>query len=167
MKEEIREEADSTTEGSMVPINDDHFEMEELIDKTFQNERVEYWVKWKGYSHYDNTWEPVENIDPELIAAYEEKEAKKKMDDEKKTIKRRGRKNKKAKSINNPNKVPEGFDTNLIPEKIIGASKDDGQLKFLMKYQDCFKVSIVPASEANVVCPQIVIKFYEEIISWH
>lgn len=36
--------------------------------------QVQYLIKYKGYPHSENTWEPIENLScPEMIAAFEAK----------------------------------------------------------------------------------------------
>ena len=50
------------------------FEVEEILDKRREKNRVEYFVKWKGYGEEFNTWEPPENFsDSMIIRIYEEK----------------------------------------------------------------------------------------------
>src|SRR5712675_1512580 len=55
---------------------DPEYEVEAIINHRFfgQRRRLQYLIKWKGYPHSDNTWEPVENLHAEvLVKAYHRK----------------------------------------------------------------------------------------------
>ena len=60
----------------MSDMGDQVFAAEELCKKRVKGGRVEYLVKWKGWSVKHNSWEPEENIlDPRLISQYQKRVA--------------------------------------------------------------------------------------------
>lgn len=77
-------------------------------------------------------------------------------------------KKKKAdnKDIGKPTKIRNGFEKGLEAEKILGISDSTGQILFLMKWRGSDETEVVTAKEANIKCPQVVIKFYEQRIKF-
>ena len=62
--------------SKMTDMGDQVFAAEELCKKRVKGGRVEYLVKWKGWSVKHNSWEPEENIlDPRLISQYQKRVA--------------------------------------------------------------------------------------------
>ncbi len=159
---------------------EEEYSVERVVDKRLgKNGRVEYLLKWKGWPEEDNTWEPKEHLDcDELIADFERARR------EKKSFgggsggggfdKRKfggggsgGSSYDYAKKKRTEDSQPRGFDRNLDPERIIGATDSSGELMFLIKWKGLDDADLVPGREANVKCPQTVIKFYEERLTWH
>eukprot|EP00090_Calanus_glacialis_P032479 TRINITY_DN537_c0_g1_i1.p1 TRINITY_DN537_c0_g1~~TRINITY_DN537_c0_g1_i1.p1 ORF type:complete len:180 (-),score=76.48 TRINITY_DN537_c0_g1_i1:221-760(-) len=163
----------------------EEYEVEKIIERRVRKGKTEYLIKWKGYDNEeDNTWEPQENLDCEdKIIDFEknrkDKEAKEAGDKESKAAgSTKGEKRKseaagkkeepkeKKKKEKDDNK-PRGFARGLTAERIIGATNDPGELFFLIKWKGSDEADLVPAKEANVKIPQIVIKFYEERLNWY
>ncbi|VDO06864.1 unnamed protein product [Rodentolepis nana] len=178
-------------------IEEGEYQVEKIIKVRIRGGRKEYLLKWKGYSDEDNTWEPEENLDcPDLVKEFEESMLKEssglgrpspitsrnsprsKAGTSPEPSRKRARESEEYASdpkriadensaSKTPTKVVRGFARNLKPDRIIGATDSSGELMFLIKWKDSNEADLVPAREANVKCPQTVIRFYEERLTWH
>lgn len=178
-----------------VLLEDGQFVVEKVLKKRIVGGKPFYWLKWKDYGDEDNTWEPEENMNPVLVDLFnkelEEKEEKKRADKEvaqkskpsgkksagKKGGGEKGNKLGKAKEIETKEeKFPPdpdvesrllGFDRGLVAERIIGITEQvGGDRLLLIKWKGSNEAELVPASVANVRCPQLVISYYEERVIW-
>lgn len=170
----------------------EEFSVEKVLDRRIKNGKVEYLLKWRGYSNEDNTWEPEDNLDcPELISAYEDARLKREQEhtvepppttpapvktpaanppmvdimDENLATRKRGRRDKKKgdKKIEEIEK-PRGLARGLTPEKILAGQLFHGTLHFLVKWQGCFELDVVPGHELGEVYPDFVISYYERCV---
>ncbi|XP_022067032.1 chromobox protein homolog 5 isoform X1 [Acanthochromis polyacanthus] len=185
MGKKSREEESSSSD-------EEEYVVEKVLDRRVVKGRVEFFLKWKGYSDKHNTWEPEKNLDcPELISEFmktykkgggsttpssgasksssgplgrskDSTSSKKRSSDDDEEGGSKPKKKKEDEIL-----VARGFERGLEPEKIIGATDSCGDLMFLMKWKDSDEADLVLAKEANHKCPQIVIAFYEERLTWH
>ncbi|CAG9805446.1 unnamed protein product [Chironomus riparius] len=126
------------TDTESVPELEGEFIVEKILKRRIKNGRIEYFLKWKGFSDSENTWEPTENLNcPELIQAFEEERAKFELP-------------KRSEHI----------------EKIVGAFKDGDDIIFVIKWKGTDECTLMSSKIANFAYTQDVIKFYEERISW-
>uniref|UniRef100_A0A8D2P697 Chromobox 1 n=1 Tax=Zosterops lateralis melanops TaxID=1220523 RepID=A0A8D2P697_ZOSLA len=122
---------------------EEEYVVEKVLDRRVVKGKVEYLLKWKGFSD-----DPKENpsVPKDFTSPSREGE----------------------KILENPNsEKPRGFARGFEPERIIGATDSSGELMFLMKWKNSDEADLVPAKEANIKCPQVVISFYEERLTWH
>ncbi|GFW81635.1 chromobox protein homolog 5 [Trichonephila clavipes] len=134
--------------------------VEQILDKRVIDGKVQYFLKWKGYPDEDNTWEPEENLDcPSIIKEFEKnlnaKNGLESISSDKQKF------NGCARVVEYPTKKklgpaakilngqvegeamefgfkkddkPKGFDRNLEPDRIMGATDNGGELMFLMRW---------------------------------
>jgi len=187
MGKKTEDDSDHEKSGGEEEEEEEEYIVERILDKRVMGSgRTEYLLKWKGYGEEDNTWEPQENLGcAELIAEFErdweEKQGasaakkgrptsvssakKRPLEDDSKQKDKKKAKSGRDSSASRAEMT--GFDRGLDPEKIIGATDSSGELMFLMKWKDTDEADLVPARQANVKCPQVVIGFYEERLTWH
>ncbi|XP_034409986.1 chromobox protein homolog 3 [Cyclopterus lumpus] len=166
------------------------FVVETIIRRRIFNGRVEYFLKWKGFTDAENTWEPEDNLDcPELIQEFlrntnffegneedqteQELIPKEEMTEQETEIScmQSPQQALTVQSNSEPNDTqadsPANLSTYLEPECIIGSTDRQGELMFLVKWKNSDDVALLPAREASARCPQVVINFYEQKLTWH
>ncbi|XP_054614581.1 chromobox protein homolog 2 [Dunckerocampus dactyliophorus] len=93
-------------------VGEQVFDAECILNKRLRKGKLEFLVKWRGWSSKHNSWEPQENIlDPRLLAAFNKKEQEKELLMRKRGKRPRGR----------PRKIPEN-----IPEAVKSNSSSSG-----------------------------------------
>lgn len=162
------------------------FVVEKIIRRRIFNGRVEYFLKWKGFTDAENTWEPEDNLDcPELIEEFlrnthfyegneEEltdhfipKEEMTEQETEISCMQQAQTVPSNSEPSDEQSDTPTNLSTYLEPECIIGSTDRQGELMFLVKWKNSDDVALLPAREASARCPQVVIDFYEQKLTWH
>ncbi|XP_033150841.1 heterochromatin protein 1 [Drosophila busckii] len=182
---------DKTKQNASSESEDEEYSVEKILDRRVRKGKVEYFLKWKGYAETENTWEPEANLDcQDLIQQYELSRQDAANDSAKKkasgrtsatssvnkrsprnqvstsTVGKRARAEPEENGINGLT-AGTGFDRGLEAEKILGASDNNGRLTFLIQFKGVDQAELVPAVIANAKIPQMVIRFYEQRVSWY
>uniref|UniRef100_A0A8B9DB57 Chromobox 1 n=1 Tax=Anser cygnoides TaxID=8845 RepID=A0A8B9DB57_ANSCY len=142
---------------------EEEYVVEKVLDRRVVKGKVEYLLKWKGFSDEDNTWEPEENLDcPDLIAEFLQSQKTAHESEKSEGSKRKAESDtedkgeeSKPKKKKEESEKPRGFARGFEPERIIGATDSSGELMFLMKWKNSDEADLVPAKEANIKCPQV------------
>ncbi|NWH20662.1 CBX5 protein, partial [Grus americana] len=161
--------ADSSSSG-----DEEEYVVEKVLDRRVVKGQAEYLLKWKGFSEEHNTWEPEKNLDcPELISEFMRKYKKMKEGDGNKP-------REKVESAKRKGGLPAGGEDVKVKKKREvregpATGMETGTQGMRMGTQgmemgtqkDTDEADLVLAKEANLKCPQIVIAFYEERLTWH
>lgn len=168
--------------------------VERVVDKRVTDDgKIEYLLKWQGYSESENTWEPVEHLNCKKLIEKFEQSLKPRPNAIR--TRRSGSTKPNPATTNNrseevePNtsrrslklefdqkpgqNILQTLDQNRldneaakIPELIVSVINVSGGLKFIVKWEGIDKAELVSASLLHELCPQMVIDYYEKHLKW-
>ena len=155
-------------------LEEEEYVVEKVLDWQVVKGQVEYLLKWQRVSDEDNTWEPGDNLTALtslLSFCSHRKQHPRQINQTKASAKliliqtiwgRRANQRRRKES-----EKSQGFAWGLEAEQIIEDTDSSGELMFLTKWKNSDEADLVPAKEAKVKCPQVVISSYEEMLMWH
>eukprot|EP00301_Raphidiophrys_heterophryoidea_P010145 c15192_g1_i1.p1 GENE.c15192_g1_i1~~c15192_g1_i1.p1 ORF type:complete len:313 (+),score=83.26 c15192_g1_i1:37-975(+) len=166
--------------------NGSEFEVEAVVDEKKRGKQVFYLVKWKGYPHSQNSWEPEAHLTnvPNLVAAFHDQKGKEKdKDKDKERPQKRAKTSSAATSSSSSNAyfgpssgpkiaVPKGFENVMDEtasfrkdevENVVGAAQGPDQTIYLMlKWKgNTERYSWKESHECRKHIPDMLLDFYE------
>ena len=119
--------------------------VEKILKKRTRYGKVEYFLKWKGYSDSVNSWEPNENLNcEELIKQFE-------------SIK----KNKPSTSIDFESSEES---EQKVAQKVVAVDKLHDQIIYYVKFQGIEEPEAIKSNKATKLYPQLILEFYSTIL---
>jgi len=102
--------------------SENEYQVEAIVDKRSKGKRIQYLLKWKGYSDADNTWEDHTNLNcPDLVKEFEDKQKNNKSKTPSKT---RPSRSKKVK-VDSDDEAAAAAESEKVDEKITEKENDD------------------------------------------
>ncbi|XP_052000147.1 chromobox protein homolog 3-like [Xyrauchen texanus] len=151
------------------------FAVDKIIRRRVNEGKVEYCLKWKGFTDAENTWEPEDNMDcPELIEEFlrnlavsgeTEQEGCPSLDHDVQPKQELTELDADTAHQQSQEELTER--SNPEPDCIIGSTDRQGELMFLIKWKNSDEVTLLSAGVASQRWPQMVISFYEDKLTWH
>ena len=161
---------------------DNEYEVEKIVDKRIKNGKIEYKIKWAGYSMNECTWEPLKNLGSikDLVDEYDKQFPKEKNENEKNNDylnKKRNNDNIIVNDINSNGKVfnYEGKDIQQVEYddrfiEVMTIKKVDNELIAVVVFQESISSETekkeIPTRILAKVNPIVLLQYYESKIKF-